>query len=34
MNMKKLVEKYLDIVNDEEIYNVIELRRLIEKEIK
>ena len=34
MNSKKLAEKYPDIANDEEIYNVTESRRLTEKEIK
>lgn len=34
MNTKKLAEKYPDVANDEEIYNVTESRRLTEKEIK
>ncbi|EMJ3869322.1 TPA: endonuclease, partial [Enterococcus faecium] len=34
MNSKKLAEKYPDVANDEEIYNVTESRRLTEKEIK
>ena len=34
VNSKKLAEKYPDIANDEEIYNVTESRRLTEKEIK
>ncbi|HFM8674254.1 TPA: endonuclease, partial [Enterococcus faecium] len=31
MNSKKLAEKYPDVANDEEIYNVTESRRLTEK---
>ncbi|KWW68841.1 hypothetical protein AWN56_05840 [Enterococcus faecium] len=34
MNSKKLAEKYPDVANDEEIYNVTESRRLTEKGIK
>ena len=34
VNSKKLAEKYPDIANDEEIYNIAESRRLTEKEIK
>ncbi|MGF1998401.1 YqaJ viral recombinase family protein [Enterococcus casseliflavus] len=34
MNSKKLAEKYPEVANDEEIYNVTESRRLTEKEIK
>ncbi len=31
INTKKLAEKYPDVANDEEIYNVTESRRLTEK---
>ena len=31
MNSKKLAEKYPDVANDEEIYNVTESRRLTER---
>lgn len=34
MNSKKLAEKYPEVVKDDEIYTVIESRRLTEKEIK
>ena len=34
MSSKKLAEKYPDIASDDEIYNITESRRLIEKEIE